>query len=146
MQYRLRFEQTLFFTRALTIYPLLFIINNIYFLQIFCITHPSPFRSTTATSYPNEDASPGPSRTCSGVSMVDASPSFRRNTTAPLWLALGAPDTMMSLPFSVILWPESRENPLHMRDSVSQMHECQNTLADWPQHTHSHTYMVLTLT
>lgn len=83
----------------------------ISYISYISVTHPSLFRSTTATSYPKEDASPGPSRMYSGESMVEASPSFLSRTTAPLWLVLGAPDTTVSCPFLVILCPESREKP-----------------------------------
>lgn len=74
-------------------------------------THPSPFRSTTATSYPKEDARPGPCSACSTESLAEASLSFFNRTTAPLWLALGAPATTVRPRLLVMLCPESRENP-----------------------------------
>lgn len=75
------------------------------------VSYPSPFRSTTATSYPKEDASPGPYKVCSTKSLVEALLSFFSRTTAPLWLALGAPATTVRPRLLVILCPESRENP-----------------------------------
>lgn len=75
------------------------------------VSYPSPFRSTTATSYPKEDARPGPYKVCSTKSLPEASFSFFNRTTAPLWLALGAPATTVRLRLLVILCPESRENP-----------------------------------
>lgn len=75
------------------------------------VSHPSPSRSTTATSYPKEDASPGPWKVCSTTSLKEASLSFFNRTTAPLWLALGAPATTVRPKLLRTLCPVSRENP-----------------------------------
>lgn len=79
--------------------------------EIESVSHPSPSRSTTATSYPKEEASPGPWKVCSTKSLDEVSLSFFNRTTAPLWLALGAPATTVRSKLLVILCPESSENP-----------------------------------
>lgn len=75
------------------------------------VSYPSRFRSTTATSYPKEDAGPDPWRMCSTKSLPESLFSRFSRTTAPLWLALGAPATTVRSRLLVMRCPESRENP-----------------------------------
>lgn len=71
--------------------------------------HPSLFRSVVATEYPKEDASSSPQKMCCGISRYTLS--FLSSTTAPVWLARGAPATKVSSPRLIIPMAESTENP-----------------------------------
>lgn len=71
--------------------------------------HPSLFRSAVATEYPKEDASSSPQKICCGTSRYTLS--FLSSTTAPVWLARGAPATNVSSLRLIIPLAESTENP-----------------------------------
>lgn len=75
--------------------------------------YPSLFRSVVATEYPNEDASSSPQKMCCGTSRYTLS--FFSSTTAPVWLARGAPATKVSSPRLIIPMAESTENPRRRR-------------------------------
>lgn len=71
--------------------------------------HPSLLRSVVATEYPNEEASSSPQKMCCGTNRYTLS--FFSSTTAPVWLARGAPATKVSSPRLIIPMAESTENP-----------------------------------
>ncbi len=84
-------------------------VTLIYLLIHPACPHPSLFRSVVATEYPNEDASSSPQKMCWGTSRYTLS--FFSSTTAPVWLARGAPATKVSSLRLIIPMAESTENP-----------------------------------
>lgn len=89
----------------------------------WCVSHPSWLRSVVETEYPNEDASSSPHRMNSGTRRYALS--FFSSTTAPVWLARGAPATNVSSECCITPFAESTEKP-------------ENGLASHRQLSHSH--------
>lgn len=77
----------------------------------YCVSHPSWLRSVVETEYPNEDANSSPHRMNSGTRRYALS--FLSSTTAPVWLARGAPATKVSSVCCITPLAESTAKPEH---------------------------------